>query len=213
MRRRSKDSIEKSKVSSKVLASILVVENQEVQARGLKSAFLSRGYNSVHYCFNAAEARAALANQSIDLVLINRKLAQEDGIALAIELRKSSAKMIIVILAADTPWSVAEEVQAGGLNALLSKSIPFPSLIDALEDLRKNPERFIFIGDRISIEPLDELTLSEREVLTALSSGLTTREIAKNRHNSEATIKSHLTSIYRKLGVRNRVEAIAHLYR
>jgi DNA-binding NarL/FixJ family response regulator len=44
-----------------------------------------------------------------------------------------------------------------------------------------------------------------------IATGATTREIAMKRHNSEATVKSHLTSIYRKLDVRNRVEAIAAL--
>jgi DNA-binding NarL/FixJ family response regulator len=58
---------------------------------------------------------------------------------------------------------------------------------------------------------IDDLTSSERAILDQLAQGLTTREIAQVRHNSEATIKSHLTAIYRKLGVRNRVEAIAHL--
>jgi DNA-binding NarL/FixJ family response regulator len=52
------------------------------------------------------------------------------------------------------------------------------------------------------------LTETESSVLSDLIKGLTTSEIARGRHNSQATIKSHLTSIYRKLGVRNRVEAV-----
>lgn len=55
------------------------------------------------------------------------------------------------------------------------------------------------------------LTLREREILSDIATGATTEEIARKRHNSVATIKSHLTSIYRKLEVRNRVEAIAKL--
>ncbi len=54
----------------------------------------------------------------------------------------------------------------------------------------------------------DPLTRTEVSVLEDLVKGLTTKEIALVRHNSEATIKSHLTAIYRKLGVRNRVEAV-----
>jgi DNA-binding NarL/FixJ family response regulator len=55
------------------------------------------------------------------------------------------------------------------------------------------------------------LSLREREILMDIATGATTEEIAQKRHNSIATIKSHLTSIYRKLGVRNRVEAIAQI--
>lgn len=55
------------------------------------------------------------------------------------------------------------------------------------------------------------LTTTEREILSDIATGATTFEIARSRHNSEATIKTHLTAIYRKLQVRNRVEAIAKL--
>ena len=193
--------------------SILVVESQEIEARGLKSALLSRGYTQVHYSLSLADARAQIATNSFQVALIARTIESADGVSLAIEIRKLLPQAAIVMLSLETPWSLAQEVQLSGANGLISKSIPLPKLIDALEDLSKHPERFIFIGNRVAGERMDDLTLSEREVLTQLSSGLTTREIAKNRHSSEATIKSHLTSIYRKLGVRNRVEAIAHLYR
>jgi DNA-binding NarL/FixJ family response regulator len=58
---------------------------------------------------------------------------------------------------------------------------------------------------------LRSLTATEYEILNAIATGATTYEIARKRHNSEATVKSHLTSIYRKLSVRNRVEAVALL--
>ena len=209
----SKRSTEKSKVKSISAASILVIESQEIEARGLKSALLSRGCSSVHYCFSREEALSALQGHIFDLILLTRSIGNHDGIAVARELRELSKDSVIVMLSPETPWSLASEVQANGANALLSKSISFPAMLDAFDDLMKHPERFIFIGDRVASARMDELTMSEREVLTQLSVGLTTREIAQNRHNSEATIKSHLTSIYRKLGVRNRVEAIAHLYR
>jgi len=60
---------------------------------------------------------------------------------------------------------------------------------------------------------LQLLTATELEILGDIATGATTLEIARTRHNSEATIKTHLTSIYRKLQVRNRVEAIAKLNR
>jgi DNA-binding CsgD family transcriptional regulator len=61
-------------------------------------------------------------------------------------------------------------------------------------------------------QQLKELTATERAILDLMATGATTSEIARSRHNSEATIKSHLTSIYRKLGVRNRVEAVRLLH-
>jgi DNA-binding NarL/FixJ family response regulator len=60
--------------------------------------------------------------------------------------------------------------------------------------------------------PLALLTATELEILTAIATGATTLEIAQSRHNSEATVKTHLSAIYRKLQVRNRVEAISILH-
>jgi DNA-binding NarL/FixJ family response regulator len=200
-------------VQASLTSSILVIENQEVEARGLKSALLSRGYTHVYYSLSLDDAHERIREKRFEIVVIGRTLGERDGISLLIELRKNLPSAVIVMLSQETPWSLAEEVQVSGGNALLSKSIPLPTLTRALVDLVAHPERFIFIGDRVASERMDELTLSERQILTQLSSGLTTKEIAKLRHNSEATIKSHLTSIYRKLGVRNRVEAIALLYR
>ena len=53
----------------------------------------------------------------------------------------------------------------------------------------------------------DDLTSREREILGLLTRGWTTRQISKELFLSEGTVKSHLTAIYRKLGVTNRTEA------
>ena len=52
-----------------------------------------------------------------------------------------------------------------------------------------------------------ELTRREREILILLMDGRTTRQIANELFLSEGTVKSHLTAIYQKLGVKNRTEA------
>jgi DNA-binding CsgD family transcriptional regulator len=57
------------------------------------------------------------------------------------------------------------------------------------------------------VSPLDELTEIEREVLHWVAEGLTNREIAARRFTAERTVKFHIGHIFKKLGVRNRVEA------
>ncbi len=193
-------------------AAILIVDEQEIEARGIKSALLSRGCTSVHYCFSQREALAALSHQNFDLILINRSIEGGQGVALATRLKSEvPSRFAIVILASSATWAFAQEVEASGANGVLSTTLPFETLLDSLDDLIRNPTRFIFIGERDGSKLIDELTSSERAILNQIAQGLTTREIAEVRHNSEATIKSHLTAIYRKLGARNRVEAIAHL--
>ncbi len=199
-------------MSSISAAAILIVDEHEIEARGIKSALLSRGCNSVHYCFTQDEALAALSLRTFDVILINRSVDNGKGVALAAYLKNEvPSKSAVVIISRSATWAVAQEVEAIGANGLLSTSLPFETLLDSLDDLIRNPNRFIFIGERTGSELIDDLTSSERSILDQLAQGLTTREIAHVRHNSEATIKSHLTAIYRKLGARNRVEAITHL--
>jgi DNA-binding NarL/FixJ family response regulator len=60
-----------------------------------------------------------------------------------------------------------------------------------------------------------EAGLTEREtvILKALADGLSNQQIGKQIWIAEQTVKFHLTNIYRKLGARNRTEAIRHAYR
>jgi DNA-binding NarL/FixJ family response regulator len=61
--------------------------------------------------------------------------------------------------------------------------------------------------------PLDDpLSEREREVLAVLATGKTTSEAARDLFVSVGTIKSHTSNIYRKLGARNRAEAIARAH-
>jgi DNA-binding NarL/FixJ family response regulator len=199
-------------VSSISAAAILIVDEREIEARGIKSALLSRGCTSVHYCFSHDEALAVLAQKDFHLILINQSIDQGKAVELASRIKVDShLASVIVILAHSATWAVAQEVQASGAHGLLSTSLPFETLLDCLDELLRNPNRFIFHGEREGSALIDDLTSSERSILDQLAQGLTTREIAQVRHNSEATIKSHLTAIYRKFGARNRVEAIAHL--
>ena len=70
-----------------------------------------------------------------------------------------------------------------------------------------------FLGDSEELQPSKSLktilTKKELEILQELPSGMTIKEISNKNYISEATVKSHLYSIYRKLEVSNRVQAIA----
>jgi DNA-binding NarL/FixJ family response regulator len=63
-------------------------------------------------------------------------------------------------------------------------------------------------GKQDSDNPLQRLTEREREVLAKVLEGLTNKEIARDLNISEITVKLHARSIYRKLGARNRAQAV-----
>jgi DNA-binding NarL/FixJ family response regulator len=80
---------------------------------------------------------------------------------------------------------------------------------------RRLLERFAAVlpgGEQPAPPSLEWLTEREREILTLLASGLSNAELGAHFYLSEPTIKTHLSSIFRKLGVRDRVQAVSAAY-
>ena len=65
---------------------------------------------------------------------------------------------------------------------------------------------------RLAAQPLEPLTLREEEIVLTVARGRTNSEIAEELHISLSTVKTHLTSVMNKLGVRNRVEIAMWAY-
>lgn len=159
--------------------------------------------------------RAALAmirTERFDLFIVERDLEDGDGIVLAPTIRRIHPNSFSILITAPHGWATHEAAQQLGFTEVIgieSATAEINSFVEKLLERRSGltpPINKATVG-------LHLLSIREREILIDLTTGATTEEIARNRHNSVATIKSHLTSIYRKLGVRNRVEAIAHIKR
>jgi len=155
-------------------------------------------------------ALALIRTERFDLIIVERDLEDGDGIVLAPTIRRIHPHSISILLTEPRGWATIEAARELGYTEIFEGAIgdlEFTSLIEDLLAQRLAPKA-------ITAKPTSRihlLSLREREILMDLATGATSEEIALKRHNSIATIKSHITSIYRKLGVRNRVEAIAQI--
>ncbi|CAB4336014.1 unannotated protein [freshwater metagenome] len=101
-----------------------------------------------------------------------------------------------------------------GFQAFISKRCELQEITETVKLVLAGRDFFYLRVPQISRDrkPSEKksfkLTKTELSILSDLADGSSTREIAAQRCNSEATIKTHLTSIYRKLGARNRIEAL-----
>jgi DNA-binding NarL/FixJ family response regulator len=123
--------------------------------------------------------------------------------------RQISAPKIVVYSGTNDPAAPAETLQLGGAG-FVSKRAPPERLLDVLAAVAAGDMVFPFVDIRkMRSDPLENLTLRERSLLSALGSGHTNSQLAKDFGVSINTIKFHLRNLFEKLEVRNRAQAIA----
>jgi two-component system nitrate/nitrite response regulator NarP len=123
--------------------------------------------------------------------------------------RQVAAPKIVVYSGTNDPAAPAETLQLGGAG-FVSKRAPPERLLDVLAAVAAGDMVFPFVDIRkMRSDPLENLTLRERSLLSALGSGHTNSQLAKDFGVSINTIKFHLRNLFEKLEVRNRAQAIA----
>ena len=126
-------------------------------------------------------------------------------------MRKISQTITIIVLSLHEDDAHILAAMRAGASAYVFKSEPITALMSALKHGLDSPLKFSVKGlYEIVARQKDvfELSTRELEVIALLPSGKTTRELASSLYISEATVKSHLASIFRKLHVKNKLAAV-----
>ena len=109
-----------------------------------------------------------------------------------------------MLLISGVGWISPQAAQAAGASGFISKDWSADEVARAVRMVGKGMTVFARREDA----PATPLTTREREVLELMASGATNREIAKRLYLSPHTVKEHASALYRKLGARNRAEAV-----
>jgi DNA-binding NarL/FixJ family response regulator len=152
-----------------------------------------------------------------DVVLLDMRMPELDGLACLERLRKHDPNIAVVILSSYSDEAQIEAArQAGALGYVVKTVEP----VDLAVVLRRalSGESFAVWGVEeppAVAQTTGEVALSEREaaVLEAVARGLSNREIGRQLWISEQTVKFHLRNVYRKLGISSRTEAARYAYR
>ena len=154
------------------------------------------------------------------LILLDLRMPGMTGPASIAEVKRRAPDVPVVILSAVIDRTqMADSIHAGA-SGYIPKRLSGAAMISALQ-LVLSGERFVpflMLSEEANPEvrspsaPLEghpaSLTRREREIMTLLKDGLPNKIIASRLDVSEVTVKSHLCSIFRKMGVQNRVQAI-----
>ncbi|MFA0415025.1 response regulator [Vibrio renipiscarius] len=149
-----------------------------------------------------------------DLLLLDLKMPGANGMSGLMQLRAEYPDLPIVVVSASEEPSVVTQVKSHGAFGFIPKSSDMRELISALNKVLDGepffPEGLITNNAACNdlAEKISTLTPQQYKVLGMLSDGLLNKQIAYELNVSEATIKAHMTAIFRKLGVKNRTQAV-----
>lgn len=203
---------------------ILIIDDQEVAREGLatllKVPLISHAITSP-----GGDVIATIDDEQIDVVLLDVRMPQQDGLATLEKIRAAKPDLPVVMISAhDNPTYIARAV-ALGANDYLLKSDGQSRMTQALTDATEGnslPEesnlrriRQLMHRNAPTANVRDQLNLTPREiqVLRHIGLGLSNKEIASSLGISVETVKEHVQNILRKVGANDRTDAAVRAVR
>lgn len=201
--------------------SLLIVDDHPVVRDGLRGMFESApGFTVLGEASDGAEAVTLAGTLDPDVVLMDLRMPGGGGVDAIRELTRRGARAKVLVLTTyDTDSDTLPAIEAGATGYLL-KDAPREELFTAVRAAAQGRTVLspavasrLVSAVRTPTAPANEpLSAREREVLTLVARGTSNREIARELFISEATVKTHLTHLYAKLGVNDRAAAVATGY-
>jgi DNA-binding NarL/FixJ family response regulator len=206
---------------------VLLVDDDELMRAGLRTVLSSD--QTIEVVGEASSGRGAISQvraRDPDLVLMDVRMADLDGIAATREVLAISPEVKVVILTTfEEDDYIFGALSAGASGFLLKRTRPEELLAAvhtvAAGDSLLSPSVTRIVIERMSRQPLpstaasarlEELTVRERDVLEQIARGLSNSEIAAALVIEESTVKTHVKRILMKLALRDRIHAVILAY-
>jgi DNA-binding NarL/FixJ family response regulator len=199
-----------------VAVRVLIADDHRLMVEGTKQALeRAGGFEVVGEAVNGVQVLPLVRRLKPELVLLDLRMPQMDGLTCLGKLRKEFPDVKVAILSVSQDPELIQTALKRGANAYIIKSIDPDDLAAAL---RQALDGNVFTTAGVTEDPGERAArdagLTERElvIVRAVARGLSNEAIAKELWVAEQTVKFHLTNIYRKLGVSNRTEAARYAF-
>ena len=200
---------------------IIIAEDHPLFRAALQSA-LNQALDSpdITETDTIAALQNALESSSPDLVLLDLNMPGAHGFSGLLYMRGQHPNIPVVVISAQEDESVIRKAVGYGAAGFIPKSSSLDVIKGAVKDVLKGnnwiPANIDMSSEMEGADSemekrISSLTPQQFRVLGMISEGMLNKQIAYDLDVSEATIKAHVTAIFRKLGVRNRTQAVIAL--
>jgi DNA-binding NarL/FixJ family response regulator len=199
---------------------VLVVDDEALVRTGFQHILAVAGDIEVVAAVAGGEAVAAVHAHHPDVVLLDVRMPDVDGLTVLAEIQRMAARPVVAMLTTfDADEYIASALRLGAAGFLLKDTDPeqLPHLVRTLAAgdvvlstrvVRTVVERYLHGGvDLSAAHRVAELTDRERDVLRLVAEGLSNADIGARVHLSVGTVKDHVSAVLAKLGVGSRVQA------
>lgn len=198
------------------MINVLIVDDHQLLRAGLELIFETvSDITVIGTAVDGEDGLDQVHQLQPDLVITDIRMPKLDGISLIKQLHDESPELPIVVLTTFDDQQPIQQAMQLGARGFLLKDADKETILNVVRGAMNGET---YIEPRIASKafaaaptPATTIDLSPREhqILTEVAAGFHSKEIASDIGVSERTVKSHLTSIYNKLGVFSRAEAVA----
>jgi DNA-binding NarL/FixJ family response regulator len=193
---------------------VLVVDDHALMRAGLRGVIGEAGdMRVVGTVADGAQALTALATSSPDVVLMDLSMPGMDGVTATRRITEQYPDVDVVVLTSYADQKrVMDAMDAGAVGYVLKDTDP-GELVAAIRAAVRGHSPLdprvarLLLHTRPAASPVGELTDREQQVLALVGQGLTNKQIGRALGIREGTVKAHLTSVFQRIGIRDRTSA------
>ncbi|MBS3940215.1 MAG: response regulator transcription factor [Actinobacteria bacterium] len=196
---------------------VMLVDDHEMVRQGLRLLLESVLHYEVVEASSGPHALALLTETTVDAVLLDARMPEHDGIWTLQRIRAERPELPVLMLSTYDTADYVEGALDNGAAGYLLKDASSQQVGEAVATALEG--RGVYLHPQVAQRLLGRrggspghtipLSTREQEILELLVGGRSTEDIGLALHLATATVKSHLTSIFRKLRVTNRTQAVA----
>jgi DNA-binding NarL/FixJ family response regulator len=207
------------------LIRVLLADDQALVRAGFRALLDAEDdIDVVAEAVNGAEALTLARQHAPDVVLMDIRMPELDGLEATRRILAANPRARILILTTFGLDEYVFEALSAGASGFVLKDDPPEQLIAAVRTIaagdallspavtKRVIKQFTRAPRAAPPKELDELTAREQEILRLIAAGLSNAEIGHRLYIEETTVKTHVTHVLQKLGLRDRVQAVVLAY-